>query len=199
MDRKIFFTKTFQLSTEASLFFTKRVTFHFFHEIGSHFLCNSQVYNHIPGHGVLTSKDLNVGAVNTYAKRYVDNQKCFNKNMFFPYAYRMNDKFECEQFFEEFLSQEYQDKKKTTPYQYMLKIGYGAHRANGVFMFDSAREQDVMITYQNGSECGNNASSIVFRNTFTTRSYSMDTSSISESTCSSPRPTRLFCIIMTGS
>jgi tubulin polyglutamylase TTLL1 len=163
MSKDIFFQKMFSLSTQTSLFFTKRVTFHFFHEIGKNFLCNSQVYNHIPGHGVLTRKDLNVAAVNAYAKRYISNQKCFNKNMFFPYAYRMNDVFECQQFFVEMYSDEYIEKKKTTTYQYMLKIGYGAHRANGVFMFDEAREQEVINSYKNGTECGQNTSSIVLQ------------------------------------
>ena len=45
----------------------------------------------------------------------------------------------------------------------MLKIGYGAHRANGVFMFDDEKEKMVMDVYKNGSECGNNMSSIVLQ------------------------------------
>jgi len=165
MDRQIFFTKLFQLSTQASVFFTKRVTFHFFHEIGTHFLCNSQMYNHIPGHGVLTRKDLNVEAVNHYAKRYYTQQQCFNKHMFFPFAYRLNDKDECKMFFEDFLGEDYRKNKfdKKITYQYMLKIGYGAHRANGVFMFDDAQEEMVRQAYQNGSECGKNQSSTVMQ------------------------------------
>jgi tubulin polyglutamylase TTLL1 len=166
MDKSVFYERQFELSTQASLFFTKRVTFHFFHEIGRNFLCNSQVYNHIPGHGVLTRKDLNVGAVNGYAKRYENQPKCFNQNMFFPMAYRMNDEYECLAFFKILHGDDYISKKLKNGkvnYQYMLKIGYGAHRAKGVFMFDQGQEDMVVSTYNNGLECGKNTSATVLQ------------------------------------
>jgi len=53
----------YDLDITATAFFTKRVTFHNFYEIGKNFLCTSQMYNHIPGHGILTRKDMNVGMV----------------------------------------------------------------------------------------------------------------------------------------
>lgn len=41
-----------------NLFHFKKQNFHYFQQIGKNFLCYGQSYNHIPGHGVLTRKDL---------------------------------------------------------------------------------------------------------------------------------------------
>jgi hypothetical protein len=45
------------------MFFTKRVDIHIYNRIGGHFLCATQMYNHIPGHGVLKRKDTIVNSV----------------------------------------------------------------------------------------------------------------------------------------
>lgn len=70
---------TYDLDVSATMFFTKAVDFHYFHEIGQQFLCSilfyslplifyhnigaSQMYNHIPGHGILIRKEFHIGAV----------------------------------------------------------------------------------------------------------------------------------------
>ncbi len=38
---------------------------------------------------------------------------------------------------------------------YLIKVGYNAHRASGVFLFDESKEQEIRSKYQNGSLCGN--------------------------------------------
>lgn len=50
--------------------FTKKVDIHIYHEIGKHFLCATQMYNHIPGHGVLKRKDLVVNSVEYIIKEF---------------------------------------------------------------------------------------------------------------------------------
>lgn len=50
------------------------------------------MYNHIPGHGSLTRKDLNVESVNNYIKRFDNKPKCFDKTKFFPNSYRLDSK-----------------------------------------------------------------------------------------------------------
>jgi len=69
--------------------------------------CISQMYGHLPGHGMLTRKDLNVKMVNYYAEFYQDKKHCFNNEMYFPYSYRLNSKKECTQFFEELHTDKY--------------------------------------------------------------------------------------------
>lgn len=51
------------------MIFTKKVKFNYYHEFGSNLFCLSQMYNHIPGHGSLTRKDLNVESVRTYTAK----------------------------------------------------------------------------------------------------------------------------------
>ncbi len=53
----------FTLPLNASLFVLKRVNVHHFYEANKQLVCFSQLYNHIPGHGVLTRKDLVVDAI----------------------------------------------------------------------------------------------------------------------------------------
>lgn len=57
------------------------------------------MYNHIPGHGSLTRKDLTVESVKTYEKKFINKEKCYKKNKFFPESYRLDNKTECEDFF----------------------------------------------------------------------------------------------------
>ena len=48
----------YHIDPRANLFFFKKADFHYRHQLGKHFGCFGQSYNHIPGHGVLGRKDL---------------------------------------------------------------------------------------------------------------------------------------------
>jgi len=148
--------RRWKMNETATAFFTKSVLMHHYFKIGTQFMCASQIYNHIPGNGILTRKDMNVGMVNDYAKKYENKPQCFNKHMYFPYAYRLNNQTECTQFFAEINSPEYHQLKKTEPVPFIIKIGWGAHRGDGVFLFDDAKETSIRETYQNGEICGEN-------------------------------------------
>lgn len=154
MSMKNFSVPHLDLDITATAFFTKRVSFHNFYKIGKNFLCTSQMYNHIPGHGILTRKDMNVGMVNDYAKRYENNTKCFNKKMYFPYAYRLDNYTECVEFFKELHSEEYAARRQNEPITFIIKKGYGAHRASGIFVFDMAKEEEIRALYNEGEKCG---------------------------------------------
>eukprot|EP00331_Platyophrya_macrostoma_P002944 CAMPEP_0176429350 /NCGR_PEP_ID=MMETSP0127-20121128/13665_1 /TAXON_ID=938130 /ORGANISM="Platyophrya macrostoma, Strain WH" /LENGTH=432 /DNA_ID=CAMNT_0017811151 /DNA_START=262 /DNA_END=1560 /DNA_ORIENTATION=- len=154
MEMKGFREPIYDLDLRATMFFTKKVDFHFFQEIGKQFLCVAQMYNHIPGMGVIIRKDELVGAVNAYSDFYSHKPQCFSKKTFFPYAYRLYNKTECKQFFEEINGPEYEAMKKESPLNYIIKLGYGAHRASGVFLFDEAEEKKTRKDYKNGDLCG---------------------------------------------
>lgn len=50
---------------------------------------------------------------------------------------------------------EYADLKAKNNYVFIEKIGYGAHRGKGVFMFDDEREKDTIDRYgRSGESCG---------------------------------------------
>jgi len=154
MDKKDFNSAKYHLNPTITNYFTKRVDIHIYHMIGKHFNCATQMYNHIPGHGVLKRKDLIVNSVDTYARRFKPAPECFNKRKFFPFSYRLYLKHECKAFFKEINSKEYQAKLKKEPIQYVIKLGYGAHRAMGVFIFDENETRNMKKIYDNGRKCG---------------------------------------------
>ena len=61
---------------------------------------------------------------------------------------------ECEAFFNEINSIQYQEKLQKEPIQYLIKLGYGAHRAMGVFLFDENETENMKSLYDNGKRCG---------------------------------------------
>jgi len=61
---------------------------------------------------------------------------------------------ECESFFAEINSEKYLKKLETEPIQYLIKLGYGAHRAMGVFLLDQNETESMKNIYQNGELCG---------------------------------------------
>lgn len=64
------------------------------------------------------------------------------------------DEAECRQFFNEINSEDYQQRVEAEVYPFILKIGYGAHRARGVFLFDDEKQEDIRTEYDNGKNCG---------------------------------------------
>lgn len=63
MSKEEFNSAQYHMNPTITNFFTKRVDLHIYHTIGKHFNCATQMYNHIPGHGVLKRKDLIVNSV----------------------------------------------------------------------------------------------------------------------------------------
>lgn len=57
MNRINYYLSLFLIDFRTDMFFTKKASFHYYHEIGKHFVCFGQSYNHIPGHSTLIRKD----------------------------------------------------------------------------------------------------------------------------------------------
>lgn len=146
--------RKYKLDPLINIYFTKRVTFHLHYKIGQEAMCATQIYGHIPGHGALKSKDLIVGAVNQYEKRFEDKPECFASEIFFPKSYRLFDKEECDKFFEIINSADYEQAFNTNSYQYLIKIGQGAHRASGVFLLNQEYVEELKNAYDMGEACG---------------------------------------------
>jgi len=128
---------------------------HINYKAGEQFLCATQMYNHIPGHGVLKRKDLVVDSVHSYAARYKSQPQCFSNKEFFPKSYRLYRKGECKKFFGILNSAAYKKSLKEEPIQYLIKVGYGSHRANGVFLLDKSQTSKINKLYgSRGQNCG---------------------------------------------
>jgi len=163
MKRSDFKSAVYHLDPTITNFFTKRVDIHIYHRIGEDFNCATQMYNHIPGHGVLKRKDLIVDSVDNYAQVYEDQglSHCFNKKTFFPFSYRLYIESECKEFFTKINSAAYKASLKKEPIQYLVKLGFGAHRANGVFLLDKNYTVYMNELYDNGDNCGKDNSSVI--------------------------------------
>jgi len=162
MKKSDFNSAQYHLSPMITNYFTKRVDIHIYHTIGKHFNCATQMYNHIPGHGVLKRKDLIVDSVDSYATQFEDGREhCFNKKKFFPYSYRLYMEDECKAFFKHINSQKYIKSLEKEPIQFVIKLGYGAHRAKGVFIFDKNETELWREFYDDGNKCGMENKSII--------------------------------------
>lgn len=50
------------------------------------------MFNHIPGHGSITRKDLNVEMIRGYKKKMKSKPECYDGKVFFPDSYRLDSK-----------------------------------------------------------------------------------------------------------
>lgn len=149
-----FYQKLYPIDYRANMFFFKKATFHNYHEIGRHFGCWGQSYNHIPGHGGIVRKDLLTKYSAMWLDKLKESEKCKAQLNYFPEGYRMYVRNECLQFFKIMNSKKYEQNKKHTPIQYMMKAGYGVHRGVGVEILDLELEKKLREQYDNGSKCG---------------------------------------------
>jgi len=135
----------------------------FYHQykIGSHYLCATQAFNHIPNHTALIVKGLLPDMVKPYVQRHASNPSCFNEKAVFPSTYRFANPDECRQFFKIINSKEYNKTAKTEPVQYLIKVGMGSHKAAGVFIFDEKKQEEIVAKLQNGELCDNHTSSLM--------------------------------------
>jgi len=146
---------SFNVDLDTNIFFTYGL-YYFWRQVGKQFSCLSQAYNHIPGHDHLHRKDYVADSLFTYAQGYKlkDKLECFSYDKYFPKTFVLQDKAQCDEFFEEFNGEKYQELKKARNLVYFRKIGANAHEGSGVFPVMGAEEDKVRKIYANGTKCG---------------------------------------------
>jgi len=147
-------SRKYHLKPEINNFFLSSGSFHQYHKIGQHFACATQMYNHIPGTSSLFRKDSVINAFKAYADKYEGKPQCFDRSKLFPQAYRLYDQVECENFFTMINSADYQESLIDEPLQYLLKIGHGSHKSQGIFLMDQDLTTFVNSHFENGAMCG---------------------------------------------
>ena len=123
-------------------------------EIGKQFSCLTQSSNHVPGHVFIYRKDYAAQAIREYKKQYVGKPECLRTNKFFPESWLLTEKDQCEDFFENFNSYEYEELKRERGPVYIRKIAAGSHAARGVAIVNQTEEDDIRKMYDNGALCG---------------------------------------------
>jgi len=103
----------------------------------------------------LKRKDLIVNKVAKYMDKFKGREQCFNNETFFPFSYRLYRTDECKEFFRILNSEAYKTSLAEEPIQYLIKVGYGAHRAKGVYLLDQEQTAKLKKKYgSKGSKCG---------------------------------------------
>jgi len=149
----------YDMAVNTTMMFFKRSVIHSVYEINKEWACNSQMYNHIPGAGVITRKDLLVETIKEYTQKYQNRPHCINS--IFPQAYRLYDEQECQQFLSLISSEQYINQKEQEPVQYLLKHGNGPHRGLGLYLVTSPYEKYIQRAYENGTQCGIETKNII--------------------------------------
>lgn len=80
------------------MFFVKNPIWHDTHKIGSDFLCQGQLYNHIPGNTNLNFKDTIANSFRKLKDHYKDRSHCFDPWKAHPYTLDLSDKSQCLEF-----------------------------------------------------------------------------------------------------
>lgn len=109
MSKINFYQKLYSVDFRTNMFFFKKASFHNYHQFGKHFACFGQSYNHIPGHGHLTRKDLLTLRSMSWNDQVFGKEKndCRDKIEYVPRGYRLDVKEECLEFFKILNSDEY--------------------------------------------------------------------------------------------
>ncbi len=77
-----------------------------------------------------------------------------NFNKYFPKTWVLTEKEQCQEFFDEFLSQRYQELKQERNIVYFRKIGANVHEGKGVFPVNDLEGEYIKNLYRNGELCG---------------------------------------------
>lgn len=143
----------YDLREDVNLFFATNSLYNL-RQIGRHFSCLTQAFNHIPGHDNLYRKDDAGRALRAYGKRYQEKPQCFNESKFFPQTWILQEEDQCREFFAIFNSPQYERMKHERGLVYIRKIGAGVHQGAGVFPVNSTEEEFIRRKYLNGALCG---------------------------------------------
>jgi hypothetical protein len=135
------------LPVSIRLFVHKSPSWHLYHLIGEHFLCEGQFYNHIPGNDHLTSKDEIVDQVREYGAYYEGREECFNPWKFLPYTLNMKNRAHCLELVEHLKA----DKQSIN---WIRKISRNSHNAEGVDIVSEEVADEILRAVKDGELCG---------------------------------------------
>ena len=146
-------TPTYDLKPSITSYFSSNSIYDYKH-VGQHFSCLAQESNQIPGAQVIARKDFVAEAAKKYVDSFEGRSQCLSNDKYFPKTWLLYEKADCEAFFQQFNSVEYQKLKEERTIVYIRKLGIGAHRGTGVQPVNDQEESELRTAYGNGSLCG---------------------------------------------
>lgn len=129
------------LDPRISIFFHLKPAWHQFHQIGRHFLCQNQRYNHIPGNLYLNFKDIVTNSMIKYSKHFKGREKCFSPWEIMPETYDLVDKAQCTTFMKILKTQ------KLSDINWIVKISRYSHNGEGLQLVTSVNAENFTSTF----------------------------------------------------
>jgi len=163
LPQKIKDSRLFDLHPDVNVFYSA-LPAHRYKQIGKHFACLAQEYNHIPGHHSLNRKDTIAEGAILYQENFKDRPQCFGYNKYFPETWLLYEKESCLDFFGKLNSPEYLKLKESREIVYIKKVAAGSHRGEGVFPLTTEEERILRREYMNGTLCGKQTKPIIVQN-----------------------------------
>lgn len=124
------------------------------YQLGVHFACITQNYNHIKGSKHMADKDRVAANLKTYTEKYKSQPACSPGTNFFPQTWLLKNQDECKAWFDYINSPDYQTEKAQKKIVFIRKIGARVHRGKGVEPVDDDEEKYLRDLFSNGLNCG---------------------------------------------
>ncbi|OMJ94729.1 hypothetical protein SteCoe_2072 [Stentor coeruleus] len=131
-----------------NMFFHKTPYWHYYHELGTEFLCPGQMYNHIPGHEHMINKDDSAKAARIYGKKYENRKDCFYQWSFMPLTIDLSAEGECKLFFKHIEDRKFQG------IEWIMKKSRNSHNGEGVILLTKSKLRGLKVMYKHGKKCG---------------------------------------------
>ena len=127
------------LPQSVNMFFELQPSWHIYHQIGVNFLCEGQIYNHIPGNSWLNYKDVTANTMREYSKYYVGREHCFDPWKVMPYSLDLTIESDCEEF-----TRELEENLNSKEIKWMTKKSRFSHNGQGVFVVDQKKAKELL-------------------------------------------------------
>lgn len=136
-----FFKKTpiERFEPSITLFINHQINWHTYHELGKHFLCEGQKYNHIPGAEQLNFKDVIANTMRDYGKHYSGREHCFNPWTFMPHTLDLTKTDQCQEFLEDL-----ETNIQNPEIRWIMKKPRFFHSGRGVEVADQLKAQEII-------------------------------------------------------
>jgi len=141
------------IGLNVSIFWTSKSMNEYRH-LGKQFSCLAQMSNHVLGREAIVGKDSVAENAIAYGQSFKSRPQCFSHDKFLPKTWLLDDKSDCENFFNILNSPGYEEAKNERQIVFIRKIASGSYQGEKAQPVDLAEEDDLKSIYGNGKQCG---------------------------------------------
>ncbi|CAG9327613.1 unnamed protein product [Blepharisma stoltei] len=140
--------KPAHLPLNITMFFHMVFNTHQFMEIGKHFVCPGQRYNHIPGNTYIDAKDESIMDLVKYSEQFSGRKQCFDIWAFTPYTLILSNEKECALFM-----QNLKENISQNELQWIYKEAKESNQGFGVKVVDKQLSSTFLEDFEKSGSC----------------------------------------------